>query len=501
MRIATYTRISTDEEHQPFSLGAQADRLRKYVGSQEGWELVREFTDQMSGAGLERPNLQRALLEAKAGRFDLLLVYRVDRLARSVRGLAQVLEELDAANVAFRSATEPFDTSSPAGRMMVQMLGVFAEFERATIIDRVIAGMERKAARGEWCGGQRPFGYLIDKATSTLVVKEDEAALVPYIFRLYVKDRLGANAIAARLNQEEYRTRNGRPWSHMSVLTILRNRAYLGEVLFRGSYHASAHPPLIDQATFAAAGELLAEHSDDKAACRSNSYDYILSRLLVCAMCGKRYVGAAAHGRNGRYEYYVCFSRQRYGSAGCTADRLPARELEESILAAIGSAYSDAAFVDRAFADALRRVQATSSQVDDERRRVEAELKKTEAAIDRYLAAFEDGSMSSAQCGPRLEQLSSRLRQLQARRDEIDDVEQHQPEGPDRDQITALQGQLAHALRHGEVATVKTVLRELVASIDVHDGRLVRPRFRIPGAVRTRSRLAAPTGFEPVSPP
>ncbi len=157
--MATYTRISTDEDHQPYSLEAQAERLGNYVASQDGWELVRRFTDQASGATTERPGLQRALAEAKAERFDLLLVYRVDRFARSVRGLAQLLEELDAGGVAFRSATEPFDTTTPAGRMMVQMLGVFAEFERATIVDRVIAGMERKAARGGWCGGSRPFGY------------------------------------------------------------------------------------------------------------------------------------------------------------------------------------------------------------------------------------------------------------------------------------------------------------------------------------------------------
>lgn len=120
MRIATYTRISTDEAHQPFSLEAQDTRLRAYVASQDGWELVRTFTDQMSGATVERPNIQRALNEARAGRFDLLLVYRVDRFSRSVRGLAQLLDELDKAGVAFRSATEPFDTTAPAGRMMVR---------------------------------------------------------------------------------------------------------------------------------------------------------------------------------------------------------------------------------------------------------------------------------------------------------------------------------------------------------------------------------------------
>ena len=101
MRVASYTRISTDEDHQPYSLEAQDGRLRAYVESQHGWELVRSFTDQLSGVSLERPGLRRALTEARAGRFDLLLVYRVDRLSRSVRGLAQVLEELDQAGVAF----------------------------------------------------------------------------------------------------------------------------------------------------------------------------------------------------------------------------------------------------------------------------------------------------------------------------------------------------------------------------------------------------------------
>ncbi len=156
VRVATYTRISTDEEHQPFSLEAQASRLGSYIQSQDSWQLVHRFTDQMSGSTLERPGLRQALTDARAKRYDMLLVYRVDRLSRSVRGLAQVLEELDHAGVSFRSATEPFDTGTAAGRMMVQMLGVFAEFERAMLIDRVIAGMERKAARGEWLVDKLP---------------------------------------------------------------------------------------------------------------------------------------------------------------------------------------------------------------------------------------------------------------------------------------------------------------------------------------------------------
>jgi site-specific DNA recombinase len=194
VRVATYTRISTDEENQPYSLSAQDDRLVAYVRSQEGWEIVRKYTDQMTGSTLERPDLQRALADARCGLYDLLLVCRVDRLSRSVRGLTQFLEDLAAAGVLFRSATEPVDTGSPSGRMSLQMLGVFAEFERATLIDRVVAGMERKASRGEWHGGRTPYGYAGNSSGLTIV--QSEAEVVRTIFDLCHKKRLGSRAIA-----------------------------------------------------------------------------------------------------------------------------------------------------------------------------------------------------------------------------------------------------------------------------------------------------------------
>jgi site-specific DNA recombinase len=127
LRVAIYIRISTDEDHQPFSLEAQHTRLLAYIGTQPGWEFTGlVFRDEKSGATTDRNDLQRALSAARAGRFDILLVYRVDRLSRSLRGLVEILDQLDAAQVGFRSATEPVDTSSAVGRMLVQMLGVFA---------------------------------------------------------------------------------------------------------------------------------------------------------------------------------------------------------------------------------------------------------------------------------------------------------------------------------------------------------------------------------------
>src|SRR6266540_4326237 len=205
VRVGKYTRRSTDEDHQPFSIEAQDAKLDAYIASQDDWhhDPDCDFTDNQSGYTLDRPGLQRALTYARAGRYDLLLVAKVDRLSRSIRGLTQILDELDTAGVAFRSATEPFDTATPAGRMMVQMLGVFAEFERRMIIDRVIAGMERKAARGAWTVGSIPFGYLTDPETGLLVPVPSQAPLVPIIFDLYGNKRY----IGAAANGNRYRYR------------------------------------------------------------------------------------------------------------------------------------------------------------------------------------------------------------------------------------------------------------------------------------------------------
>src|SRR5919197_1394093 len=158
-RVCLYTRISTDEENQPTSLHSQRERLEAFCRVQEGWRIGAPKQDQATGAKRHRPGLQAALDLARAGAIDLLLVYRVDRLSRKVRQLAQLAEELDALNVVLRSAAEPFDTGSAAGRMMLQMLAVFAEFEHATIVDRISAGIERRAKEGRWPTGRLPFGY------------------------------------------------------------------------------------------------------------------------------------------------------------------------------------------------------------------------------------------------------------------------------------------------------------------------------------------------------
>src|SRR5688572_24136166 len=276
VRVALYLRISTDEEHQPFSLEAQRLKLGQFVPTQPGWVHVETYEDQVSGAKASRPELDRALRDAKLGRFDVLLVYRVDRFARSLKVLVHLLEELEAAGVAFRSATEPMDTSTATGRMLVQLLGVFAEFERATIIDRVVNGMERKAARGEWPGGRLPYGLRLDDGR--LAVLDGEFETVQRIFDRYASGTLGCTALANELNDDGLRTRSCKLWTRQMLLEMLRNRAYVGEVFFRGTWHRSAEHPFLDTEVFDRVQAILAERGEGYGQrFRSRDSEYLLT--------------------------------------------------------------------------------------------------------------------------------------------------------------------------------------------------------------------------------
>ncbi|TMC11660.1 MAG: recombinase family protein [Chloroflexi bacterium] len=495
MRIRTYTRISTDEDHQPYSLEAQDQRLGAYIQSQEDWVLTGRYTDRMSGSTLDRPDLQRALADARLRRYDLLLVYRVDRVARSVRGLSQILEELDRAQVVFRSATEPFDTATPAGRMMVQLLGIFAEFERATLIDRVINGMERKAARGGFLGGPVPFGYRVQPKTGLLIVDETERPVVELIFAQYVEKRLGTRSVAKWLNERGHRTRAGRHWSHVTVFNVLRHPVYAGRIAFRGNTYDAMHKPLVNLPTFEAAQRLLDERGEDFSKRRTNNTDYMLSGLVSCARCGNHYVGAAAHGRSARYRYYVCFSRQRYGEHGCQADRLPADELDEAILQTMLATYADESRMARAVADACQRAEEDLPQHRHELATVEAVIAKTERAVERYFAAFEGETLSAKRLAGRVAELDERLNELNTRRQELLDAIDHERwTGPTETDLGDLKETIEEAIRAGTPAQRKALLRMLVASITVESREAIHPVFRLPAEppVRLMSTMVDP---------
>jgi site-specific DNA recombinase len=503
-RAALYMRISTDEANQPWSLGAQRDRLTAYCKSQ-GWSVARTYTDRASGATSNRPELQRALGDARLGHYEVLLVVRVDRLSRNLVQLARIAEQLEEGGAVLVSATEPFDTANPTGRMLFQLLGSFAEFERAMIVDRITAGLERRAKSGRWTAGRIPFGYRRLEAGGELVPDPLAAPLVERIFDLYLSERLGTPAIAKQLNESGERTQGGNPWSGGTVATILRNRAYLGMVPWRGELHPGDHEPLIDRATFEAAQELLEKRAAEPRLRRANTSDYLLSGLVLCGRCGTHYVGTQANGNGGRYEYYACQGRSRHGTSHCDNDYLPRHALEGAVIAQLTTLLLQSDLLKEAWAEAQASQVDVAAKLRAERARIQARRGRLDGKRRRYFQAFEAGTLEPGLCQERLAELSVQAEQLTVEEAELSqqlEAAEAPPVFPQRAVATA-QSRLESA-EQADPAKTKALLALLVAEISVESRTEIKPMYRVPvdldePAVRPMPEKVELAGLEPAT--
>jgi site-specific DNA recombinase len=442
---------------------------------------VAEYEDDASGATTDRPGLKKALQAAKAGLYDVLLVYRIDRFSRSVANLLELITILESAGVAFSSATEPIDTSGPYGRMILQLLAVFAEFERNIIIDRVKSGMTAKASKGKWAGGNRPYGYLIHPDTHQLVEHPYEAPILREIFHLYTRDRLGTRAIATVLNHRGVPNRTGRTWSGQTINRILDNPAYIGDIAYRDVLVPDAHQALIDRDTFHRAQDIADARGDVQTQRAMSDSDYYLTGLMTCPQCGQRYIGTSAKGRNRRYRYYTCFTRTRYGKhATCTAPRLPADHLDALILKALYDFYATAEPVLIAMIE--RATTQRDTGTDDRHAELAAitnQITTTETAIARYHTAFENGTMDDATAGPRIRELRQQLVQLQVRHGELEADLAAGPVTPPPGVISRIRDYLATVMISGTATERKAAVETLIHEVQLTDQGVI-PVFKIP---------------------
>ena len=237
LRCAVYTRKSTEEglDQEFNSLDAQRDACEAYIASQkaEGWCLIPEHYDDggVSGATLERPALQRLLADIEAKRVDVVVVYKIDRLSRALMDFAKLVDVFDRNNVTFVSVTQSFNTTTSMGRLTLNILLSFAQFEREVIGERIRDKFKASRSRGIWMGGYPPLGY--DVKDRKLVVNETEAAVVRSVFERFL--RVGSATILARaLAAEGILTKRQRPIDRGYLYILLNNRTYIGEAVHKG---------------------------------------------------------------------------------------------------------------------------------------------------------------------------------------------------------------------------------------------------------------------------
>ncbi|MBP9032280.1 MAG: recombinase family protein [Pseudomonadales bacterium] len=484
-RVAFYTRISTDEDHQRYSLDAQKDRLEAFCKAQydDDWTLHKLYRDTESGTHMNRPGLEEMLFDAEARAFDVLLVFRVDRLSRKVRELALMVDELTKNGVTLKSITEPFDTSNAAGKMMLQMLGVFAEFEHATIVERTRVGLERKAKTGNYVGGNVPYGYRLDD-DKHLVIHEEEALIVRKMFTMYALGREGASTICTKLNDAGLRNRNGRKWGRRVVLYMLKNPAYVGKIRWREVLYEGKHDPIVSDVLFEKAREVLDDrHEDLKGRQWHNGDERLLTGVIKCGLCNSHMFGGGGQ-KNGRYiPYYVC--SKRFNDHACKQDYVRAELLESAIVQDIKAMFRDEDFMARVWEEANRRLGAEKPDLEKEIARVEAEAAKVRASVERYFEAFEAGTLKAELCNQKVADLQGRMEALETERRDLE-VRRERLELPaiDRDMLAALVDNFEEVLAEAPVPQKKHLLHRLVKKVLIHDRRTVEVWYALPNARR-----------------
>jgi site-specific DNA recombinase len=400
VRCAIYTRVSTDHglDQEFNSLDAQYDAASAYIKSQAhaGWTLIRSRYDDggYSGGSTDRPDLQRLLDDIRARKLDVIVVYKVDRLTRSLADFAKLVELFDTHGVSFVSVTQQFNTTTSMGRLTLNVLLSFAQFEREVTSERIRDKIAASKRKGLWVGGTLPLGYHMKD--DKIAIIEEEAERVRLIYRRYL-ELGGVNALVRDLRERNIRTkprllatgatRGGVLFGRGSLFYLLRNRFYIGEVKYKDEILPGEQPAIMDRALFDAVQQKLTDQWTTRSTTR-NASEHLLTGLLFDD-AGHRMVPTHATKFGVRYRYYVSLphlhGESKIASVG-SVSRIPATEIEGIIVKSLQKeqpSYSGTRTVDRkVLQDSIARIdvhedhlairlksadgEETSSSTDDE---------------------------------------------------------------------------------------------------------------------------------------
>jgi site-specific DNA recombinase len=352
LRCAIYTRKSTEHglELEFNSLDAQRDACEAYIKSQasQGWRVLPQQYDDpaYSGGNLDRPALQRLLKDIDAGRVDIVVVYKIDRLTRSLADFAKLVVAFDAKAISFVAVTQQFNTTTSMGRLTLNILLSFAQFERELSSERVRDKVAASRRKGKWTGGSVPLGYSVEN--KKLIINQAEAKTVRTIFRRYLELKsfarlvadLDSKGIVTKSRQTNVAKYNGGiPFTYGPLAYFLKNRVYIGETGYKEKWFPGEHQPIVDRKTFGAVQDLLKSKSTRRKAAQKASDAILMSKLYDDR---DNRMSPSYSTKNGvRYRFYVSspLLRGRKSDAG-SVGRVAAHDIEAAVIAALRGSLS-----------------------------------------------------------------------------------------------------------------------------------------------------------------
>lgn len=477
---AVYARKSTDAklEQQVNSISVQCAAAKSYIESQRhlGWYcLDEEFNDNnVSGTTLDREALKRLKQRIREGKVNVVVVNRLDRISRSLFQFLDLMAFFEEHGVALVSVTQNINTGDAMGRLMLQIIISFAEFERELIRDRVTERMHAARKKGRFIGGPPVLGYNIKPEGRELEIDELEAIRVREIFGLYL-DQRSVKAVVRELsargwNNKKWVTKNntlcgGSPFSTSGLHHLLTNPIYVGKVSLKGELFDGVHEGIIDPKIFEQVQSMLAENSVQKGGrTHRSSHDALLKGLLNCSACNAAFVHTYTRKKNRMYRYYTCSNKRLNGAHSCPSPSLPAGEIETLVTEQILSIGTDSKLQEKVYRQLTETMEEKRAGLDQQRRTTHRQLER----IERELAASQEFGAS--------EQLIQHLEERRKEASELLETAEKALEWrtPSMDKITAIlqdmQG-LWPSFNAGEkCAFVKSLLYQI--DYDAVEGRI-----------------------------
>jgi len=509
--VAIYSRVSTDMQVQSESLAIQEKVLREYCAFHH-LKIHDHYSDAgLSGGNTEnRPAFKRMMADATAKKFGAVVVTKIDRISRNLRDLLRLLDTLEDHSVAFISISQRFDTSNPMGRLTLNVLGSFSQFEREMIAERVREHMLVRAREGKWNGGVVPYGY--QEQEGKLVIREDEAEHVRKMFDLYI-ERRSIRFVTHYLNAQQSKPRYADHWSGTSVSRTLSNPTYYGALTYnkrKGTSSSSTPrpkkdwiivedvwPPIIPKKTWTQANDIMTNKTGLHH--RNKRSTYLLSGLIKCGLCGGSMAGYN-HPKKGRgggnWSYYRCSWRLQKGPDVCSGLTFDRWRTEQKVVEALAQWATDPTPVVQQALKFIANKEFIRQHLDDQARSLHRQLAEVEKALKRIMDAYQDGLLDHEELSARAKPLNSEKQIL------VNEIERLQKEaGIDGDHTHVDLGKLRMAfanfgsvfdgLHIGEQKEMlASVVNKIVAMpegrLDVHlDFNVIREAFGLNGLLPT----------------
>ena len=494
-RIGAYIRVSTERQVEGYSIEGQITQIEQYCQF-NGYELVDIYADRgISGKSMNRPELQRMLNDAKNGKLDCVMVYKTNRLARNTSDLLTIVEELHRQNVEFFSLSERMEVKNSTGKLMLQILASFSEFERNTILENIYTGQRQRALEGYY-QGNLPLGYNnIPDNKKELMINQHEANIVKYIFESYAKGH-GYRKIANALNHKGYVTKKGNPFSISAVTYILSNPFYIGKIQFAKykDWNDKRRKGLNDKPVIAEGkhAPIIGKDLWDKVQARKKQVSEkpqvhgkgtnLLTGIIHCPQCGapmaaSNTTNTLKDGTKKRIRYYSCSNFRNKGSKVCSANSVRAEVIEKYVMDQILEIVKS----DKVLKQVVERVNQ-DSQIDMAALNHDIAYKQQQfdeinIKLKNLIQTIEDNPDLTSALKPTIHQYETQLNDITNQMNQLKHQQNQEKPSYDTKQIAALLQRIFQNIESMDKSQLKALYLTVIDRIDIRKDENHKKQF------------------------